>query len=134
MRIYAQTSAQSFASTNGYLSIQEGSSQYEAQPFPTDTLPNNTVAPFFDDLYLYGNSTPQQGIFYQFNPGQTAISYEYYLQRAGNAGAPYHFVIAYDSALPGVFTYMYYGVGPGNDDGMYASVGMQGSKSRIEMV
>jgi hypothetical protein len=131
MRMYAQTSTQTYASTNGYLSILEGSSQYEAMQFPTDTIPNNTVAPFFDDLYLYGGQTPMQGIFYQFNRAQTAVSYEYYLQRAGNNGAPYHFIIAYDSAVPGVFTYTYYSVGPSSDDGEYAAVGMQGGKYRI---
>jgi hypothetical protein len=134
MRIYAHTSSQTYASTNGYLSILEGSSQYEAMQFPTDSIPNNTVAPFFDDLYLYGGQSPMQGIFYQFNPAQTAISYEYYLQRAGNVGAPYHFIVAYDSALPGVFTYTYYSLGPSSDDGEFAAVGMQGSKYRISSI
>ena len=129
MRVYSQTSQQSYASTNGYLSILEGSSQYEAQQFPDDAIPNNTVAPFFDDLFLYGGQSPRQGIFYQINAAQTSVQYEYYLQRANNTGnPPYHFIVAYDSAQPGIFTYTYYSVGPANDSGSHAAVGMQGGK------
>ena len=131
LHIYAQTSQQTYASTNGYLSIIEGSSQYEAIPFPADNLPNNTVAPLFDDLYLYGDASPKQGIWYQVNSAQTSVEFEYYLQRAGNDGPPYHFTISYDSSSPGVFTYTYYSVGPSSDDGVYAAVGMQGSKCPI---
>ena len=128
MQIYGQSDANTYASTNGYISIQAGSSQYEAQQLPAPNLPNNTVAPFFDDMYLYGESDPQQGIFYQYNAGQTAITYEYYLFRAGQAGNPYHFTVFYDSGRPGYFTFTYYSLGGSEDEGLFASVGTQGSK------
>ena len=131
MQIYAQTNDTTYASTNGYISIDSGSTQYEAQPLPASNIPNNTVCPFFDDLYLDAASSPPQGIFYQFNPGQTDITYEYYLSRPGVAGEIYHFTVAYDSAQVGVFTYTYYDTGGSNDDGEFSTVGTQGSKSRF---
>ena len=130
MRMYGQLDNHSFPSTNGLLSIQYGSSQYQAETLPDENIPNNTVCPFFDDLYLYGTSSPQQGIFYQFNTANTAVTYEYYLARAGTAGQIYHFTVFYDSTQPGIFTITYYSTGI-NDNGEYASVGIQGCKFNI---
>lgn len=115
---------------NGYISLLTGSVQYQAQPFPDVNLPNNTFAPFFDDLIIYGGQTPQQGIFYQIQG--TAVTYEYYVSRAGTQGSIYHFTIKYDSASAGIFTVQYYSTGSSSDpqaNGAAASVGMQGGKS-----
>lgn len=133
MQMYAQTNTRTYASTNGYLSLGYGSSQYAASELPVDYLPNNTVAVFLDDLYLYRAVEPEQGIFYQFNGDQTAITYEYYLALAGEPSHAYHFTVAYDSAQPGVFTYEYFQTGGAADNGMYAAVGSQGSKLCIDL-
>ena len=111
------------------LALQQVSSQYEAQQFPAPNLPNNTVAPYFEDLFLYGGQSPKQGIFYQFNAGQTAIAYEYYVLRGGSSPptTPYHFTVKYDSATPGIFVFTYYSVGGTDDQGLLGSIGMQGS-------
>lgn len=81
------------------------------------------------DLALNQPSSPQDGIFYQFNAAQTAITYEYYLERVGDASYKYHFTVAYDSSIPGIFTYTYYSAGGSTDNGVYAAVGMQGGES-----
>ena len=133
MQMYAQTNTRTYASTNGYLSLGYGSSQYAASELPVDYLPNNTVAVFLDDLYLYRAVEPEQGIFYQFNEDQTAVTYEYYLSLAGQLSHAYHFTVAYDSARPGVFTYEYFQTGGPADNGVYAAVGTQGSKLCINL-
>lgn len=129
MHMYSQMDTTSYASTNGYISIQNGSSQYQAMQLPDAHIPNNTVAPFFDDLYVYGDAvSPRQGIFYQFNAANTNVTFEYYVGRNGTAQL-YHFTVGYNSLVPGVFTYTYYSTGGASDEGLYASVGSQGSKS-----
>lgn len=132
MQMYGQSSPNTYPSTNGYISILQGSSQYQAMQLPASNIPNNTVAPFFDDLYLYGTSGPQEGIFYQYNSAQTAITYEFYLSRAGQQNMEvFHFTVKYDSTQPGIFVYTYYSVGGANDDGLYAAVGTQGRESSL---
>lgn len=128
MEMYAQRDMTTYASTNGYLSIFDGSSDYSAVPMPTANLPNNTVAPFWDDLYIEAMASPQQGIFYQINSAQTAVTYEYYLARAGEDEI-YHFTVAYNAIAAGEFLFTYYATGPPTDEGEYATVGIQGSES-----
>ena len=112
----------------GLLSLTSGTAQYSAQTLPDSNIPNSTVAPFFDDLYLYGNSSPQQGIFYQFFENNTQVGYEYYLGRAGEATPLYHFFVGYDSLQPGIFVFWYFSTGGSSDNGIYAAVGTQGSE------
>ena len=126
IRVYTASDANVFASTNGFLSLTYGSSQYASQQFPASNIPNNTVAPFFDDLYLQASTPPRQGIFYQVQG--TAVTFEWFVGRGGTAGRYYHFTVRYDSALPGVFTYRYYATGGDSDQGEFASVGAQGSE------
>ncbi|KAF7196141.1 hypothetical protein HII31_02542, partial [Pseudocercospora fuligena] len=125
MVIYGNSDTQTFAATNGYISLGQGSQAYEAERLPSIHVPPATIAPFFDDLAIFGGQTPMQGIFYQlFDDG---VTYEYYLFRSGVAGELYHFTVEYKYANPGVFTYTYYNVGNGNN-GRFASVGMQGNQ------
>ncbi|KXT14759.1 hypothetical protein AC579_7809 [Pseudocercospora musae] len=125
MVIYGNSDTQTFAATNGYISLGQGSQAYEAERLPSIHVPPATIAPFFDDLAVFGGQTPMQGIFYQlFDDG---VTYEYYLFRSGVAGELYHFTVEYKYATPGVFVYTYYNVGNGNN-GQFASVGMQGNQ------
>jgi len=131
MRMYAQSDSHTYASTNGFLSIKSGSAQYQPGTFPLSYLPNNTVAPFMDDLYLYGTGSPQDGIFYQIKAGGSGVTYEYYLERAGDVSYPFHFTVDYDRASPGIFVFTYYSTGGPNDNGIYCGVGTQGSKFTV---
>ncbi|KAK5132966.1 hypothetical protein LTR08_008329 [Meristemomyces frigidus] len=123
MHMYSQSNTTSYASTNGFISIGYGSSQYQADTLPDVHIPNSTVAPFFDDLYLTGTSSPKQGIFYQINAAQN-ITYEYYLGRMGTSEI-FHFTVDYNIATQGVFVFTYYSAGNTTDQGIYASVGTQ---------
>ena len=49
---YENTYNQLFISTNGMLAFGTGSSAFSNQFLPLDTVPNNLVAPFWDDLHL----------------------------------------------------------------------------------
>jgi len=128
MRVYSKSDTASYASTNGFISILNGSSQYQAMRLPTANIPNNTVAPLFEDLCNNGSAYPPQGIFYQFNAANTSVTYEYYESRPGAQDQIYHFTVVYDSTQPGVFKYTYYAVGGIADGGLNAAVGMQGGE------
>ena len=128
MYMYAQSDTKTYAQINGFISLSQGSPQYQPAALPLTYLPNNTVAPFFDDLYLSGTSVPAQGIFYQFNAAQTAVTYEYYMGRKDQTANVYHFTVDYDSATPGVFVFKYYSTGGPTDNGAKCAVGIQGSK------
>ncbi|KAK4988622.1 hypothetical protein LTR50_003805 [Elasticomyces elasticus] len=121
MVMYSSNDTKSYASTNGFLSILSGSSQYQPQALPDPNIPSSTACPFFDDLCLF--PALGQGIFYQLDAANTSITYEFYLGRAGLPNDLYHFLLHYSTAAPGVFTYAYYAVGNG---GATASVGIQG--------
>ncbi|KAK5690427.1 hypothetical protein LTR97_012295 [Elasticomyces elasticus] len=128
MRIYSVSSSNAFASTNGYISILYGQAQYQTQALPNPHIPNNTVVPWLDDLYISGSASPRQGIFYQAN--DTGVTFEYYVGRyQGTASQIYHFTVDYLVANPGVFVYTYYMTGGTADNGIHAAVGVQGVKS-----
>lgn len=132
MTLYGTTSRRTYPSTNGYISLNQGAAQFLAKqfPYPGTRFPDNVLAPFFDDLYMYGNNSRRQGIWYQIEGG-TKVTYEFYLARAMVQESIYHFTVAYDSVMPNMFTYRYYEVGSmGSGDvgtgGAVAFVGMQG--------
>jgi hypothetical protein len=137
IQLYGTSSPRTFASSNGYIGLNRGSSQFQVNRFPYSAIPENTIAPFFDDLELYGKKNPRQGLYYQIDGGK--VTFEWYVGRSGQTDADkvrlstsiYHFTMAYDSAVPNTFVYTYYAMGNSaqQDDGMngaYAAVGMQG--------
>ncbi|KAK3677400.1 hypothetical protein LTR78_002938 [Recurvomyces mirabilis] len=125
LQIYSKSDTTIHASTNGYISILTGSSQYQTSPLPNSHIPNNTVLPYASDMYLYGSAYPPQGIFYQASSSN--ITLEYYLGRYQGSGM-YHFTVAYNTSAPGVFVYTYYTVGGSTDDGVMGVVGAQGGE------
>jgi len=130
LQIYTKFGLKTYASSNGLLSLGYGTSQYSNQPFPASNLPDSTIAPFFDDLAVDTTVNAYDGIYYQVVGN--AVTYEYFLTRSGtsdgtNANDTLHFTVSYNSLKAGVFVYTYYQTGV--DLGLYAAVGMQGSKS-----
>jgi hypothetical protein len=142
IQLYGTSSQRTFASSNGYIGLDRGSSQFQNNRFPYSGIPNNTIGPFFDDLELYGKKNPRQGIYYQIDGGK--VTFEWYVGRSGQNDADkarlsqsiYHFTMAYDSAVPNNFVYTYYAIGssaqqdPGVN-GAYAALGIQGRKFSI---
>ncbi|THX21883.1 hypothetical protein D6D12_09669, partial [Aureobasidium pullulans] len=122
MRIYQGFSTKTFPSTNGLLSLDQGSIIYNNAPgLPNQFLPPNTAAPFFDDLIKNGDNL-DMGIFFQTTA--TTVTYEYRLARGGTY-ENYHFTLSYDSTKPGVFVYRYYEIGGDQGSGS-ANIGIQG--------
>ncbi|THW37138.1 hypothetical protein D6D21_08400 [Aureobasidium pullulans] len=122
MRIYQGSSTKTFPSTNGLLSLDQGSIIYNNAPgLPNQFLPPNTAAPFFDDLIKNGDNL-DMGIFFQTTA--TTVTYEYRLARGGTY-ENYHFTLSYDSTKPGVFVYRYYEIGGDQGSGS-ANIGIQG--------
>jgi hypothetical protein len=139
IQLYGNSFTRTFPSSNGYIGLNRGSSQFQVNPFPYSGIPENTIAPFFDDTFLYGKKQPRQGIYYQIDGGK--VTYEWYVGRSAQAPADkdrlsqsiYHFTMAYDSAVPNTFVYTYYAMGKTSQDdggvnGAYAAVGFQGCK------
>ena len=129
MQMYTQSDTHTFVSSNGFLSITNASSQYQTGAIPSTHIPNDTVAAYWDDLYIVGNyQYPTQGIFYQINAGRTGVTYEWYVSRPGEPNAITHFTVAYDSTAPGIYRTTYYATnGTGSQqNGGTASVGIQG--------
>jgi hypothetical protein len=137
IQVYANSSQRTFASSNGYIALDRGSSQFQVNRFPYSTIPENAIAPFFDDLMLYSRKQPRQGIYYQIDGGK--VTWEWFVGRSAQAQADkdrlsksiYHFTMVYDSAAPNTFMYTYYAVGSAAQqdwgaNGSYAAVGIQG--------
>ncbi|KAI5248420.1 hypothetical protein E4T42_05659 [Aureobasidium subglaciale] len=123
MKIYSGSSAKSFPSTNGLLTLIDSSTTYDnAGGLPNPYIPIYAAAPFFDDLIKFGENN-DAGIFYQTT--STSVIYEYRLARAGTYET-YHFTVSYDSTQPGIFVYRYYDIGGDQGSGS-AAIGIQGS-------
>ncbi|KAI5277000.1 hypothetical protein E4T47_00019 [Aureobasidium subglaciale] len=123
MKIYSVSSAKSFPSTNGLLTLIDSSTTYDnAGGLPNPYIPIYAAAPFFDDLIKFGENN-DAGIFYQTT--STSVIYEYRLARAGTYET-YHFTLSYDSTQPGIFVYCYYDIG-GDQGSSSAAIGIQGS-------
>lgn len=87
----------------------------------------------WDDLFVYREGpdapSPAQGMWYQLS--DVGVMYEWYVGRAGDDNATYHFTMGYNYSSPGVFVFSYLltGLMEEGADGTFASVGMQGRKS-----
>ena len=147
MTLYGSTSRKVFPAINGYIGLNRGSSQFQVNRFPNSAIPENTVAPLFDDLMLYANKNPRQGLYYQIEGG-TKVTFEWYMGRSAQleddqarlSQSIYHFTVAYDSAVPNTFVYTYYSVGNSSaavgDEGVNgasAAVGLQGGEFCLDI-
>ncbi|GAB7361377.1 hypothetical protein MBLNU230_g1432t1 [Neophaeotheca triangularis] len=122
IRIYGVESSTVYLSTNGLFSILDGSDEYAPEPLPADTVPRNTIFPFWDDMAQNADVDPRQGIFYQVDG--TSVVFEYFLSRGAVAFDIFQFTVTYDAEEPGVFVYRYFQIGsPGFSKNL---VGTQG--------
>lgn len=127
MVVYGKSSVNTYASTNGFLSIIDGATQYQNDgELPTTQVteadnetPLSALFPFWNDL-----SKPEglndYGIYYQLS--ETGVTYEFYLSRPEQDNV-YHWTVDYAYANPGVFSFDYFEM---EDPGDLATVGAQG--------
>ncbi|OIW26518.1 hypothetical protein CONLIGDRAFT_476211 [Coniochaeta ligniaria NRRL 30616] len=149
--IYGVSSADVFVAINGLIFVQDptgpvvtadtsaadASKQvgYTNGPFPqycpgftgsywcSSALPYYTVAPFWDDLYIYANTL--QGLYYEVDgmAPHRSVTFEWYTSHYQAPTEYYHFTITFSEASPGAWTAAYYQI---SDSGSSASVGLQG--------
>ncbi|CAF9936274.1 MAG: hypothetical protein ALECFALPRED_006750 [Alectoria fallacina] len=146
MRMFDHSSNIVWVSSNGILSLDNGTREYDNEclpsigneDYPNDPVPPYSAFPYWDDTYIYAGQP--QGIYYTYGnglqnnittqadaPPATNVTFEYYLSHCcgnGDGGNEkyYHYTVFYDSLSPGVFTYRYYQI---SENGTSATVGIQ---------
>ncbi|KAI8262136.1 hypothetical protein K4K58_000878 [Colletotrichum sp. SAR11_239] len=111
-----------YASSNGFLSLYEGSTAYENEPLPSDEIPPVSILPFWDDLRI---QSPNQAVQYQVfgsDAGSRNVTFEWVAVHLGEPSQFYHFTATFEEAQPGIVTYRYYTT---YDQGESATVGVQ---------
>jgi hypothetical protein len=86
------------------------------------------VAPYWDDLYVYGN-TPQ-GLYYKVDgaaPART-VTFEWYTSHYQDPTQYYHFTAKFSENSPGTSEFVYYQI---SDRGVSATVGAQGLTGKL---
>ena len=99
-----------------------------ATTYTESTLPANvfngvTLFPFWDDLYIYGNTS--QGIYYQSKgeTGNREMIFEYYMSHYIQPNQFYHFQVIFFENNPGIVQYKYFDATDGGDT---CTIGVQG--------
>lgn len=98
---------------------------YSETPIPTTAFPGVTIFAFWDDLFLYTNTS--QGIYYavQGNAPNRSLVFEYYTTHFGQVTQYYRFQVIFFEGVPGVVQYKYFDA---SDGGISCAVGIQGKK------
>ncbi|GAM86302.1 hypothetical protein ANO11243_043140 [Dothideomycetidae sp. 11243] len=120
MTIFGASSSTVFPSSNGLLTFNVGSTQYDAAPLPDSRFASAVIEPWFDDLYIYasrrsdastttsGSSPLYEGVYYSTTATQLNVTY--ILSRAGTYES-YIFSILYTTTMPGIFGVSYTATG-----------------------
>ncbi|CAF0755167.1 unnamed protein product [Adineta ricciae] len=111
-------------STNGVLCLDNCSTIYTETTLPSSNFSGATAFPYWDDLYVYANTS--QGIYYEVQgntPNRTVI-FEYYCSHYRKPEEYYHFQVVFFEQKPGVVKYIYYDV---SDRGISCTIGIQAS-------
>lgn len=87
-KYFENTYTSLYASTNGFLSLDTIINSFpENQPIPRDYLPNNIIAPFWDDLTIWDAVTnPEGAVYYQLMgsaPNRSLVVEFYHVTRFG---------------------------------------------------
>jgi hypothetical protein len=93
---------------------------------PAAAFPGTTVFPFWDDLYLYQNTS--QGLYYasQGNAPNRTLVFEFYTSHYSQPAEYYHFQVIFFESLPNVVQNKYFDA---SDGGVSCTVGVQGKKN-----
>ncbi|UJR32832.1 hypothetical protein I4U23_020294 [Adineta vaga] len=113
-------------STNGVLCLGSCSTEYTETTLPAHRFSGTTAFPYWDDLYVYANTS--QGIYYEIQgetPNRTVI-FEYYCSHYRAPKEYYHFQVLLFEQYSGVVEYIYYDV---SDRGANCTIGIQASKT-----
>lgn len=99
------------------------STTYTESELPSDIFSDVTLFPFWDDLYIYANTS--QGIYYesQGNSPSRLLLIEFYMSHYVEEDQFYHFQVRFFENQPGIVEYRYFDA---TDQGDTCTIGMQG--------
>lgn len=116
-----------FITTNGVISINQGSIEWRETTLPADVLPDVSILAYWDDLLIYPG-TPQ-GIYYEITgtAPNRKVTFEFYHSHYLDNLQYFHFAMEFYEAQQGVTLFKYYEVGAGTTfgNGRSATVGAQ---------
>jgi hypothetical protein len=103
------------------------SATFTETALPTTAFSGATALAYWDDLYIYANTS--QGIYYEAQgttPNRTLI-FEFYCSHYQQPQEYYHFQMVFFENKPGIVQYIYYDV---SDRGASCTVGVQGKTAQ----
>ncbi|KAI7762851.1 hypothetical protein LZL87_008292 [Fusarium oxysporum] len=122
--VYGVGSTDVYVGTNGFVSLNDGSSSYNNGPLPAQNLPSISIMPYWDDLVIRAG-TCNTGIYYdvyETDRGNT-FTIEWQLGSIGlGAGTCEHFSATFYEDFPGLVRFEYYQT---TKHGSSATVGLQ---------
>ncbi|CAF3316942.1 unnamed protein product [Rotaria socialis] len=124
--LYNTTTNEVTVTSDGVLCLGNCSTSYTESRLPARVFDSATAFPFWDDLYIYANTS--QGIYYQDEgdiPQRTLI-FEYYMSHYVEKDQFYHFQVTFFENFPGVVQYKYFDA---TDHGDTCTIGVQASKT-----
>ncbi|CAF1372992.1 unnamed protein product [Rotaria magnacalcarata] len=124
--LYSTTTKSVSVTTNGVICLSSCSTAFTETALPASAFSGAAVLPFWNDLYVFANTS--QGIYYDTQgiaPNRTLI-FEYYSGQYRQSTDYCNFQITFYENVPGVVQFIYYDA---TDGGISATIGVQGSSS-----
>lgn len=109
-----------------FLTLLEGSSQYEVAPLPTDNIPPVAALPYWDDLSITAGTT--EGIWYYADNMTFMVEWRVRASFDVTDQEIADFTLMYARDEPGIVWFEYYTLFEGGDS---ASIGVQGAQSGL---
>ncbi|KAM0468233.1 hypothetical protein ACHAP7_011139 [Fusarium lateritium] len=123
--VFGSYSTTVYVSTNGVLSLEQGSTAFINRELPSNAVPPISIMPYWDDLYILDEEVCSTGITYEVHETSRGNTFtvEYYLGSGGDiSGTTDHFTVSFYEQLPGLVRYVYYKT---LINGQGATVGLQ---------
>ncbi|CAF1016753.1 unnamed protein product [Rotaria sordida] len=124
--LYNTTTNNVIVTSDGVLCLGGCSTSYTESSLPANVFPGATVFPYWDDLYIYPNTS--QGIYYQSegNSPNRKLIFEYYMSHYIEINQYYHFQLSFFENNPGVVQFKYFDA---TDQGDTCTIGVQASNN-----
>ena len=92
---FGKSFTQVFVSSNGFVTLGEGSSQFDNYELPSEDMPSNEIAPFHVDL----NTADSGNIFYQDETTRTVIQFDDVARYDGNGNVTFQIILNSDGSV-----------------------------------
>ncbi|CAF0728673.1 unnamed protein product [Adineta steineri] len=124
--LYNTTTDSVQVTTNGVLCFGKCDRIWTETALPAQEFSDATVFAYWDDLYVFANTS--QGIYYEIqgNASNRTLIVEYYCSHYQQEMEYYHFQVIFFEDKPGIVQYIYYDI---SDGGITCTVGVQSSSN-----